>query len=59
MQSPLSAHNPAAAAVSPPPTGNGDVRARPEEEHAIVRLVHLLEHRLQIVLFERFANRSL
>jgi hypothetical protein len=29
----LGARNPAAAAVSPPPKGNGDVRARAEEEH--------------------------
>ena len=38
MQSPLSARNPAAAAVSPPPKGNGDVRARPEKhEQALKR----------------------
>ena len=33
MQSPASARNPAAAAVSPPPNGNSDLRARTEEEH--------------------------
>ena len=39
MQSPASARNPtAAAAVGPPPKGNGDVRARPEEhEQALKR----------------------
>jgi hypothetical protein len=33
MRSPASARNPAAAAVSPPPNGNSDLRARTEEEH--------------------------